>query len=196
MFQPVPAHRVDPLISAEQIATRVVALADELVDALPPAPVDAPDQVVLLPLLKGAFMFAGDLARALHQRGLDLRVEFLKMRSYGARTSSTGRVRVDLDLRQTLRGARVLLLDDILDTGFTLTSALRQLSRWDPGPTRTVVLLDKPERREVEGVHADHVGFVIPDRFVVGYGIDYAERYRARPDVGVVVFEEEASAAP
>lgn len=175
-----PPHRVDPLLSAEQIALRVEELAVEL-------SLRTEGEIVLVALLKGALVFTADLMRALARQGRQLRLELVKLASYGSGTVSSGEVRVDLDLREGVRGRDVVLLDDILDTGRTLVFAQHLLEVRGARSVTTVVLMDKPSRR-VEDVQADLVGFEIPDAFVVGYGIDWDERYRERPDIGIVVF--------
>ncbi len=169
---------VEPLISAEEIGARVEALADELSEVLP-------QEVVVLALLKGSFMFAADLVRALRLRGKRCQVEFLKVSSYGNTMESSGRIAVQGDVPSDLRGKAVLLLDDILDTGRTLDWALGAVRNVGAESVKICALLDKPSRREVP-IEADLVGFKIPDRFVVGYGIDYAQMFRDLPFIGAL----------
>ena len=172
------AVEVEPLISAEEIAKRVGELADTLAATLP-------RDVVVLSLLKGSFMFAADLVRAMHVRGMRCQVEFLKVSSYGNTTESSGRIAVQGDVPGDLHGKAVLLLDDILDTGRTLEWARGAVSGVGAESVTICALLDKPSRREVE-IEADLVGFKIPDQFVVGYGVDYAQRFRDLPYIGVL----------
>ena len=171
-------NQVESLISAEEIASRVDELAVTLSDTLP-------KDVVVLALLKGSFMFAADLVRALRTRGIRCQVEFLKVSSYGNAMESSGRIAVQGDVPGDLRGKAVLLLDDILDTGRTLEWARRAVESVGAESVTVCALLDKPSRREVP-LEADLVGFKIPDRFVVGYGIDYAQQFRDLPYIGAV----------
>lgn len=163
------------LFPAEAIARRVEALATDIAG-------DLGEEFVLLCVLNGAFVFTADLARALADKGCHPRIEFASFKSYGNATESSGRVRLVGELPDSLSGAKVLLVDDILDTGRTLLTA--RLMVEDAGATAvsTCVLLDKPARRAAP-VEADYVGFAIDDVFVVGYGIDYAEKYRYLPDL-------------
>ena len=163
------------LITEQQIARRVRELSDELMRDF------AGREFVIVSLLNGTVMFLADLIRHL---SLPLRLDFIGVSSYGAGTES-GELVFTKELRLEVRGRDVLLVDDILDTGRTLKRVLAKLRQLKPGRIQTCVLLDKPARR-VEEVQADYVGFTIPDLFVVGYGLDYAERYRNLPFVGVL----------
>ena len=139
----------------------------------------------MLSVLKGSFVFAADLLRALHKAGLSPEVEFISLSSYGAGTVSSGELRVVRDFDSDVAGRDVLLVDDILESGRTLAFARDLLL--DRGARRVAiaVLLDKPGKRKVR-LDADHVGFVCPDAFVVGYGMDVAHAYRELPFVGIV----------
>jgi hypoxanthine phosphoribosyltransferase len=130
-------------------------------------------------ILKGACLFHADLIREIE---LDLTVDFIAVGSYGASTASSGEVRLLKDLEQSIGGRDVLLVEDILDTGITLNYLLRILSSRGPGSLKVAALLSKPSRRKID-VPADYVGFEIPDAFVVGYGLDFEERYRNLPDI-------------
>lgn len=138
-------------------------------------------ELVVISLLNGTVMFLADLVRCL---SLPLRLDFIGVSSYGAGTQP-GDLVFTKDLRLDVRGRDVLLVDDILDTGNTMTRVLKKLSALAPRRIRVCVLLDKPARR-LKQVRADYVGFKIPDVFVVGYGLDFAERYRNLPFVGVL----------
>ncbi len=138
-------------------------------------------ELVVVSLLNGTVLFLADLIRHLD---LPLRLDFIGVSSYGAGTTS-GELVFTKELRLDVRGRDVLLVDDILDTGRTMKRVLGKLRALQPRRIRTCVLLDKPSRR-VERVQADYVGFTIPDLFVIGYGLDYAERYRNLPFVGVL----------
>ncbi|MEO0067511.1 MAG: hypoxanthine phosphoribosyltransferase [candidate division WOR-3 bacterium] len=171
--------KVRPLISAERIRRRVRELAKEISRDY------AGKEVLLVGLLKGSWVFLADLVRCLE---VPVQVDFISAASYGSRKESKGLVRVDLDLRARVKGRDVLVVEDIVDTGFTLKSVLQRLKRRRPKSVRVCALLDKPSRRKVE-VEPDYVGFKVPDRFIVGYGTDFAERFRQLPYVGYI--EEE-----
>ena len=176
---PVPlAWRKDVeqvLITQGQIARRVKELSAEIERDFKGR------EMVVVSLLSGTVMFLADLIRHL---SLPLRLDFIGVSSYGAGTTS-GELVFTKELRLDVRGRDVLLVDDILDTGRTMKRVLAKLRPLKPRRIRTCVLLDKPARR-VEKVRADYIGFQIPDLFVIGYGLDYAERYRNLPFVGVL----------
>ena len=163
------------LISREQIAARIQRLTRDIQRDY------AGRDLVIVSLLNGTVMFLADLIRNL---SLPLRLDFIGVSSYGGGTESRELV-FTKELRIDVRGREVLLVDDILDTGKTLSAVLKKLRALKPRRIRTCVLLDKPERR-IEQVRADYVGFTIPNEFVVGYGLDYAERYRNLPFIGVL----------
>jgi hypoxanthine phosphoribosyltransferase len=164
--------------SAAEIAARVDVMADELAGQLPP-------DTLVVSVLKGSFVFAADLIRALSRAGADWSMDFLTLSSYGAGTETSGNVRIVRDIVDDVRGRDVLLIDDILESGFTLTFA-RNLMR-ERGAHRVWIctLLDKPHKRRTE-LKADFVGFEAGDEFVVGYGLDWAHRFRGLPYIGVV----------
>jgi hypoxanthine phosphoribosyltransferase len=163
------------LITDAMLAARVKGLAKEIERDF------RGREMVVVSLLNGTVMFIGDLIRHLSQ---PLRLDFMGVSSYGKGTES-GDLVFTKELRLDVRGRDVLLVDDILDTGRTVCRVLEKLCLLGPRRIRTCVLLDKPSRR-VEKVKADYVGFEIPDAFVVGYGLDYAEKYRNLPFVGVL----------
>lgn len=163
------------LISREQIAARIRRLTRDIQRDY------AGRDLVIVSLLNGTVMFLADLIRNL---SLPLRLDFIGVSSYGGGTESRELV-FTKELRIDVRGREVLLVDDILDTGKTLSAVLKKLRALKPRRIRTCVLLDKPDRR-IEQVRADYVGFTIPNEFVVGYGLDYAERYRNLPFIGVL----------
>ena len=163
------------LITEEQLARRVQTLAREIERDF------SGREMVVVSLLSGTVMFLADLIRHLN---LPLRLDFIGVSSYGAGTES-GELVFTKELRLDVRGRDVLLVDDILDTGKTLSRVLPKIRALKPRRIKTCVLLDKAARR-VEKIQADYVGFEIPDLFVVGYGLDYAERYRNLPFVGVL----------
>lgn len=139
-------------------------------------------ELVVIVLLKGAAWFAADLTRAI---GLPMRVDFMVASSYGDGTATSGNVKVSLDIREDIRGKDVLLVDDIIDSGVTFAAIAKMLKAHRPASLKTAALCDKAERR-VNGFDADYVGFKIPDEFVVGYGLDYAQDYRTLPYIGVL----------
>jgi len=170
---------VEILFSAEVIAARVQELAHEI------AATGLRDPVVV-PVLKGSLLFAADLLRALHAAGLAVEVDFLTLGSYGDGTQSSGRVRIVRDLERDVAGRDVLLIDDILESGRTLAFARHLLLERGAAQVTACVLLDKTEKRVVE-IDAEHTAFTCPDVFVVGYGMDFANRLRELPYVGRVV---------
>jgi hypoxanthine phosphoribosyltransferase len=163
------------LITDEQLARRIKALAREIERDF------RGREMVVVSLLNGTVLFLADLIRYLN---LPLRLDFIGVSSYGSGTES-GELVFTKELRLDVRGRDVLLVDDILDTGKTLSRVLPKLQALKPRRIKTAILLDKPSRR-VAKVHADYIGFEIPDLFVVGYGLDFAERYRNLPFVGVL----------
>lgn len=163
------------LITETDLAERVRALAQQIEQDY------TGKEMVIVSLLNGTVMFLADLIRHI---SLPLRLDFMGVSSYGAGTES-GDLVFTKELRLDVHGRDVLLVDDILDTGKTLSRVLTKLKKLKPREIKTCVLLDKPERR-VEDVQADYVGFKIPNQFVVGYGLDYAEKYRNLPFVGVL----------
>jgi hypoxanthine phosphoribosyltransferase len=171
---------IDEMISAKAIAARVEALAREISDFYA-----GTDKLVVVGLLRGSFVFIADLVRELD---LPVEVDFLEVSSYGNSTTSSREVRILKDLRGEIEGRDVLVVEDIVDTGHTLNRVLEILRTRRPARLEVCALLDKPTRREVE-VKAKWVGFEIPDRFVVGYGIDFAQRNRNLPHIGAVRFE-------
>ena len=165
------------LIDDRAIRERVAALAAEIrADAGPGTTVH------FVAVLKGAFMFLGDLLRVFQG---PVTCDFLGVASYGSGTSSSGQVRLTKDLDHPLTGRYVVVVEDILDTGLTLHYLLDILAAREPAMLRTVCLLSKPSRRQID-VPVDYVGFEIPDRFVVGYGLDFDEAYRNLPYIGVM----------
>ncbi|MBF0628114.1 MAG: hypoxanthine phosphoribosyltransferase [Magnetococcales bacterium] len=169
---------VEPLLTDEKIQGRIAELAQEI------APQLQPDAIVVT-LMTGAFIFGADLARALSRLGCTPILDFMVLSSYGAGTETSGTVTTHLDVRENLTGRQVLLVDDILDSGTTLRMARNHLRAKGAASVLTCVLLDKPARRRVD-IQADFVGFEIPNLFVVGYGIDYAQNFRELPFVGHV----------
>lgn len=173
---------IDPMISAKSIAARVEDLAREITEAY-----QGTDKLIVVGLLRGSFVFIADLVREID---LPLEVDFLEASSYGNATESSREVRILKDLGSEVSGRDVLVVEDIVDTGFTLSHVVRLLKSREPKRLNVCALLDKPSRREVD-IRATWTGFEIPDEFVVGYGIDFAQRNRNLPYIGKVRFTEE-----
>jgi hypoxanthine phosphoribosyltransferase len=167
------------LFDAEQIAQRVDELAREIRHE-----VGAPD-LALVGILKGSFMFMADLARALERAGARPQIEFMRLASYGQKKESSGEVMLLGDAPRDFEGRPVVVVDDIVDTGLSMDYGRKLLAGRNVAAVHTCALLDKPSRRNLD-VAVDFVGFIIPDVFVVGYGIDYAEQYRYLPYIGKV----------
>lgn len=163
------------LISEEQLRARIAELAREI-------RADYPDNVHIIAVLKGAFMFMSDLVR--HLDG-EVSLDFMAVSSYAKGTTSSGEVRLVKDLDTALDGKDVLIVEDIVDTGLTLTYLQDILQARNPRTLRTACLLSKPSRRKVD-VKVEYVGFTIEDHFVVGYGLDYAEQFRNLPYIGLI----------
>ncbi|MFO0652855.1 MAG: hypoxanthine phosphoribosyltransferase [Polyangiales bacterium] len=165
------------LLSTETLQARVKALGEEITRDYAGA-----EDLVVVPILKGSFLFAADLIRNI---AVDLSVEFLGLRSYGAGTESSGVVQITYDLTQPVTGRDVLIVEDIVDTGLSMRYLLENLATRHPRSVKLCSLLHKPARSRVK-IPIDYLGFTIEDRFVVGYGLDYAEKYRNLPYIGVL----------
>ena len=170
------ARTLKPFISAKRLQDRVRALGRAI-----RADYRGRD-LVLVGILKGSFIFMADLARSIN---LPLTCDFMRVSSYGSGTLSSGRIRMEFDLSHPIRGKHVLLVEDIVDTGWTLDHVLRELRKKKPSSLRLAALLHKPDRTRVT-VPIDYLGFKIPDRFVVGYGLDFDGRYRNLPHLAVL----------
>lgn len=173
---------IDEMISAKAIAARVEALAKDITRSFAGA-----EKLIVVGLLRGSFVFIADLVREID---LPVEVDFLEASSYGNAMESSREVRILKDLRGEIAGRDVLVVEDIVDTGFTLSHVVRLLKSREPRRLEVCALLDKPSRREVE-IRATWTGFEIPDEFVVGYGIDFAQRNRNLPYIGKVRFTEQ-----
>ncbi|MCH8951324.1 MAG: hypoxanthine phosphoribosyltransferase [Proteobacteria bacterium] len=174
-------YTIKPMITADRIAARVEALAAEI-----NAYFAGTEKLVVVGLLRGSYVFIADLARKLE---LPVEVDFIEASSYGSGTESSREVRILKDLRSPIEGLDVLVVEDIVDTGHTLKHVLKLLASRKPNRLEVCALLSKPSRREVE-IRARWIGFEIPDEFVVGYGIDYAQRNRNLPYIGAVEFSD------
>jgi len=165
------------LISSEQIQKRVLEMAAQIERDYPEGP------IYIVSILKGAFIFVADLVRALKRSSV--RIEFMAISSYGNQKTSSGQVKVTRDLDVNIEGQQVLIVEDIIDSGVTLSYLKRLLEQRHPKSLAIATLLDKPERRLVP-VDVKYIGFQIPDEFVVGYGLDYAEDYRNLGEIRVL----------
>jgi len=173
-------------LTADQIQTRVQELGAQISHDYQHGP------LYLIAVLKGAFMFLSDLSRAIQTPS---RIEFIGISSYGRGKTTSGQVKVTKDLDVSIEGHDVLLVEDIVDSGVTLTYLINVLKQRRPKSLRVVTLLDKPERR-LRPVEVSYVGFKIPDEFVVGYGLDFAEDYRSLRDICVLTEDGSVSAEP
>jgi len=169
----VPGQSKRVLISSDQIAQRVRQMAAEIER-------DYHGPLYVVSVLKGAFIFVADLTRSI--QSIPVRIEFMAISSYGNQKSSSGQVKVTRDLDANIEGQDVLIIEDIIDSGVTLSYLKRLLEQRKPKSLAIATLLDKPERR-LQPVDVKYIGFQIPDEFVVGYGLDYAEDYRNLPDI-------------
>ena len=170
-------HDMETLLTTEQIQARIAEMGAQIERDYPPG-----EGIHLVGVLKGGFMFMADLVRAMSPR---VTLDFIAVSSYGKSTKSTGEVRMVKDLDAGLEGRHVIIVEDIVDTGLTLTYLQDILRARAPKSLKTACLLSKPSRRKVD-VTVDYVGFTIEDRFVVGYGLDYAEKYRNLSHIAVL----------
>ncbi|MBT2700573.1 hypoxanthine phosphoribosyltransferase [Bacillus sp. ISL-40] len=166
----------DVMISETEIKDRVKQLAEQIESDF------NKEAIILIFVLKGSFVFAADLIREM--KG-EIKIDFISVSSYGDETESTGKVRLLKDLDENITNQNVLVVEDIIDSGLTLQFLRGHLKSHKPKQIKICTLLDKPERRKVE-LPVDYVGFVIPDEFIVGYGIDYAQKYRNLPHIFTV----------
>ena len=170
-------HKVtETLLTEEEIRSKVKELGKKIESDF------QGEDLLVVGILKGACVFVSDLIRNIN---LDVNMDFMSVSSYGKATQSSGTVRILKDLDVDIEGKNVLIVEDIIDTGLTLKNLFETLKTRNPKSLKLCTLLDKPERRTVD-IAVDYVGFVIPDKFIVGYGIDYAEKYRNLPYIGIV----------
>jgi hypoxanthine phosphoribosyltransferase len=165
------------LISEQEISDKI----DELAQRISSDYADV-DDLLLVGVLKGSFIFLSDLSRRLT---IPRSIDFMALSTYGDDTETDGAVRMIMDLRSSIAGRHVLVVEDIVDTGYTITYLLRTLATRQPASLKTCVLVHKPERRKVHA-QIDYLGFEIPDVWVVGFGLDWAEKFRTLPYIGVV----------
>ncbi len=173
------ADEVDEvLISEEKLKKEIKNLGKKITEHY-----NEDDDIVMAGILRGAVIFMADLAR---QIDLPVTFDFMDVSSYGASTKTSGNVRIIKDLEENIEDRHVLIVEDIIDTGLTLKHVVNMLKTRGPASINIVTLLDKPDRRIKKEINADFNGFEIPDKFVVGYGLDYAEKYRNLPYIGVI----------
>lgn len=173
--------KITVMYSEEQIEARVREIAAEISRDY------AGEEVHLICILKGSIFFTAELAKRI---SVPVTLDFMSVSSYGDGTESTGRIKIIKDLDENIAGKNVIVIEDIIDSGRTLSFLMDMLSARKPKSLKLCTLLNKPERRVVN-INVDYIGFDIPDKFVVGYGMDYAQKYRALPYVGIVQTEEE-----
>tara|TARA_B100002052_G_C15745363_1_gene535204 strand:- start:392 stop:922 length:531 start_codon:yes stop_codon:yes gene_type:complete len=171
-----PKADIETLFSSQQIHDRVHKLADEITKSIG-------TDFLLISILKGSFVFSADLIRSLHNSGATPQIDFLTLSSYGAATESSGHIEIKKDIDEIVKNKSILLVDDILESGRTLAFAKNILSDRGALSVDLCVFLNKPGKRKVD-IEADFVGFTCPDKFVVGYGLDYAHYFRELPFVG------------
>lgn len=173
-------YTIETLISREEVESRIKELA-KLIET------DYKEKdLICIGLLKGSVMFLSDLIKEIT---LPLQIDFMNVSSYGSETTSSGNVKVIKDTDIDVREKDVLIVEDIIDTGITLEYVIGMFKTKGVASVKTCTLLSKPERRKID-VKVDYIGFEVPDKFVIGYGLDYAQKYRNLPYIGAVVFEE------
>ena len=175
------AEKISVLIAEDEINNRIQEMADELSEKY------AGKTIHLIGILKGSVFFLCELAKRI---SVPVTIDFMSVSSYGAGTESSGHVKIIKDLDEPLEGKNVIVVEDIVDSGRTLSHLMELLKSRNPESIALCALLDKPERRVVD-VEVKYVGYQVPDMFIVGYGLDYDQKYRNLPYIGVVEFDEE-----
>ena len=173
-------YKIDEMISATKIKNRVIELGAEIEKDY-----KGKGDIILVGLLRGSVVFLADLAREIN---LEAKIDFMVVSSYGDSMESSREVRINKDLEEDIKDKNVIIIEDIIDTGYTLEKVMDYLELKSPSSLEICTLLDKPERREVT-VSVKYVGFEIPDVFVIGYGIDYAQKHRNLPYIGKVIMK-------
>lgn len=177
------SYTIQTMITREEVEARIKALAKQIEEEY-----REKKEIILIGLLKGSVLFMTDLMK---EMDLDIKIDFMSVSSYGSGTTTTGVVKILKDVDFDVKGKELLIVEDIIDTGLTLKYVQEFLYAKGAKEIKVCTLLDKPERRKTE-IKGDYVGFVIPDQFVVGYGLDYDQRYRNLPYIGTVVFDDPA----
>ena len=168
---------IKTLINEEELHTRVNEIAKQIEKEY------EGKEITLICILKGSVFFTVDLAKSING---DVKLEFIRVSSYGEGTESPGEIKMKLDLKDSIKGKDVIVVEDIIDTGRTLSYLIEYLKMKKPNSVKLCALLDKPERRVKKNVKVDYTGFQIPDKFVVGYGLDWDEKYRNLPYIGYI----------
>lgn len=180
---------IDILYDEQRIAARITQLAYQIsgwhAERAHPAAPDPDHHLLVIPLLRGSFVFAADLLREMSRLGVHPHIDFMTLSSYDSNTESSGEVVLQRDIREVVKARDILLVDDILDSGRTLHFARSLMVERGARQVKTAVLLEKPGKAVVD-IRADYIGFSVPDQFVVGYGLDYAHQYRELPFIGVM----------
>lgn len=170
-------HKISVYLTEEQLNRRIAEIGAEITRRF------AGEPVYLVCILKGSVFFTAELAKRI---ALPMTIDFMSVSSYGCQTCSSGMVSVKKDLEHSIEGENVIVVEDIVDSGHTLSRLLSLFESRNPRTLTVCTLLDKPERRVVDGLKVDYTGFVIPDKFVVGFGMDYDQRYRNLPYIGIL----------
>ena len=174
------AEKIRVLLSEEEVDKRIKELGEQISKEF------AGEEVHLICVLRGSIFFTCELAKRIT---VPVTIDFMQVSSYGSQTLSSGKILIKKELEDSIMGKNVIVIEDIIDTGRTLSYLLNMLQEKKPNTLRLCTLLDKPDRRVVD-VDVDYTGFEIPDEFVVGYGLDYAQKYRNLPYIGIVEFDE------
>ncbi|SFG19065.1 hypoxanthine phosphoribosyltransferase [Lachnospiraceae bacterium C7] len=170
-------HEISVLIPEEELNKRIAEIGEEITKKF------KGESVYLVCILRGSIFYTTELAKRIK---LPMTIDFMTVSSYGAATKSSGVINVKKDLESSVEGENVIIVEDIIDSGNTLSRLLHLFESRNPKTLTLTTLLDKPDRRVVENVNVDYTGFVIPDKFVVGFGLDYDQRYRNLPYIGVI----------
>ena len=170
-------HHISVYLTEEQLDRRIAEIGAEITRRFAGQP------VYLVCILKGSVFFTAELAKRI---ALPMTIDFMSVSSYGCKKCSSGVVNIKKDLEHSIEGENVIVVEDIVDSGHTLSRLLAIFESRNPKTLTICTLLDKPERREVDGLNVDYTGFVIPDKFVVGFGMDYDQRYRNLPYIGIL----------
>ncbi len=170
-------HKISVYLTEEQLNDRIAQIGEEITKRF------EGESLVLIVILKGSIFFATELAKRI---SLPMNIEFMSVSSYGSGTESSGTVKIKKDIEASIEGENVVIVEDIIDSGNTLSRLMPMLRARHPKSLTLCTLLDKPDRRVVDDVVCDFTGFVIPDKFVVGFGLDYDQRYRNLPYIGFI----------
>lgn len=173
-------EKIEILITEEELNKRIIEIAEDITKDF------GNEDLILVCVLKGGVMFMTDVAKKLKQK---VEFEFIDVSSYGNETISSGKITLNKDIESSIEGKNIILLEDIVDTGRTLNYLIEYLKEKNPATLKICTLLDKPSRRVVD-INADYIGFTIPDSFIVGYGLDYAQKYRNLPYIGILHLNE------